>query len=92
MSESIFIAERYIAGLGMAEFRALAERLTIATAAMRAEGRSIRWLRSFGVLEDEACLCVFLADNVADVQEANRRAEAEWERIIPAFVLENQQD
>jgi hypothetical protein len=91
MPESIFLAERYIARLGAAEFRALADSLTVATAAMRAEGHRIRWVRSYGVLDDEACLCVFLADNVADVEEANRRAGAEWERIIPAFVLENEQ-
>lgn len=92
MPERTFLAESYIPGLRQSEFRALAERLTEATAAMRAEGHHIRWLRSLAILEDETCLCIFWSDNVATVEKANRRAEVEYERIVPAIVLDGDHD
>lgn len=86
---SIFLVERYIPQLERADIELLAERLAAASAELQAEGRDVHWLRSLAVPDDETCLCIFSAQTRADVEEANRRASAAYERIIETLTLEN---
>lgn len=76
-------------GLRPAQVDDLARRLRSAAAELRSEGRSVEWLRSVALLEDEACLCSFRAATAADVDEANVRAEAGYDRIVAAHETEN---
>lgn len=57
---------------------------------MRAEGRHIHWVRSLGLPNDETCLCIFSARNREDVEEANRRADADYERIVAALSFDRE--
>jgi hypothetical protein len=90
MPETTFIVERYIPHLEPSDVHALADRLAAATAQMQAEGHNIRWLHSFALLDDETCLCVFSADDSAEVYEANHRASADHERIVPVIAVDNE--
>jgi hypothetical protein len=83
-----FLVERYIPRLQAADVTALARRVAAAGAELRAEGRPVRWLRSVAIPDDETCLCTFSAHSAVDVEEANRRAGAAYERIIPVLVIE----
>ena len=82
-----FLVERYLPGLRADELEAFTTRLAAATAAVRADGRSVRWLRSVALPEEDTCLCVFRAASREDVEEANRRAGAPYERIVPAVTV-----
>lgn len=84
-----FLVERYIPRLQAADVTALTERVTAVTAELQAEGRHVRWLRSFAIPNEETCLCTFSAHTRTDVEEANRRAGAAYERIIPILVIEH---
>lgn len=75
-----FLVERYIPRLRPGDVDLLTRRLAAATAQLRAQGRDIRWLRSHAFPDDETCLCIFAAEARADVEEANRRAGAAYER------------
>ena len=86
---SIFLVERYIPQLQTSEIEALTRRLDAASAQLRTEGRDVHWLRSLALLDDETCLCIFSAHNRADVEEANRRAAATYERIVDTVAIEN---
>jgi hypothetical protein len=91
MSGQTFLVERYLPGLGAAGLEALAARLTSAAAEVeRDTSRPVRWLCSIALFGDETCLCVFSARTREDVEEANRRANAAFERIVPAAIAELQ--
>lgn len=53
-------------------------------AALRAEGRHVRHLRSTFLPADEICVHLFEADSAALVDEASRRAGIPSERIVEA--------
>lgn len=84
-----FLVERYIPRLQLADIDLLARRLAIATAQLRGEGHDVHWLRSHAVPDDETCLCVFAARTRADVEEANRLAGSEYERILETPTVES---
>jgi hypothetical protein len=48
------------------------------------EGRSIRYVRTIVVPEDELCLHVFEADSADTVDELGRRAEEPFDRVVAA--------
>jgi hypothetical protein len=90
MSGATFLVERYIPGLQAVHVEALARRLASASAQVEADvRRPVRWLRSVALLEDETCLCTFSACSCDDVEEANRRANATYERIVPTTTVEH---
>jgi hypothetical protein len=86
---SAFLVERYIPRLQPADVELLTRRLAAATAQLRAEGRNVEWLRSLALPDDETCLCIFSARSRADVEEANRRAGADYERIVETLTVEH---
>ena len=85
-TERLFLVERYVPELEGGRLAELGRRLAAATEAMRGEGCDVEWVQSVALPGDEACLCLFRAADEAAVAEANRRAEAEFDRICPAFV------
>jgi Nickel responsive protein SCO4226-like len=83
-----FLVERYIPRLRPADINVLAVKLAAATAQLRAEGREVYWLRSYALPTDETCLCIFAARTRADVEEANRRAQTAYERILETHTVD----
>ncbi len=84
----VFLVERFLAGAQPAAVEQLAAGLEAASAELRAEGRQVFWLRSLAVADDETCLCVFAAEQAADVEAANRLAGAGYERIVAGIAVE----
>jgi hypothetical protein len=87
----IFLVERYIPRLQPGDAEQMAHRLAVATAQLRAEGHDVRWLRSHALPDEETCLCLFTARRRKDVEEANRRADAAYERVVAVLTLESDQ-
>lgn len=86
---TLFLVERYLPGLRPGQVDELGRCLHRAAAELRREGRSVEWLRSVALVDDETCLCTFAAASIAEVVEANLRAGAAYERIVEAIHAEN---
>jgi hypothetical protein len=86
-SSSTFLVEHYWPGVTVESFRAAAERVGEATAALAREGAAIRFLHSTVVPADEAAFCAFHADSAALVEEAYSRAGVSFERLVETVEL-----
>lgn len=82
-----YVVERYLPGLSKSELLCSLDRVHRAAKALRREGKSVRYMGSTIILEDEACFCQFVAQSEAVVAEANRRAGARFDRIVPVVVV-----
>jgi hypothetical protein len=58
-----------------------------AAAQLTGEGRSIRYVRTIIVPEDELCLHVFEAESAATVAELGRRADGRFDRVVAALQI-----
>jgi hypothetical protein len=82
----VYVVERYVPGLSRSDLLAALERLRKATRG-RSEEAQVRYLGSTIVLQDDACFCQFEGPSEAAVAEANRRARAPFDRIVPAVAV-----
>jgi uncharacterized protein DUF4242 len=76
----VYVVERYLPGLARSDLLAALDRLASETA-------DVRYLGSTIVLEDEACFCQFEGPSEEAVADANRRANAPFDRIVPAVAV-----
>ena len=83
----VYVVERYLPGLSRSDLSLRLSRLEPATEALRTEGSAVRYLGSTIVPEDEACFCEFEGPSVSAIAEANRRAGAPFDRIVPALAV-----
>jgi hypothetical protein len=88
----VYVVERYLPGVSAEELERLIERLGRATRELRREGTPIRHLGSTIVPHDEACFCQFEAQAEQAVVEANRRAKAPFDRIVPGVAVASMAD
>jgi hypothetical protein len=51
---------------------------------LTAEGKSVRYIRSTFIPDEQKCMCLFEAPNPENVREANERAEIPFTRIVLA--------
>ncbi|HJR94928.1 MAG TPA: nickel-binding protein [Gaiellaceae bacterium] len=79
-----FLVEHYWPGVTAQEFGDAAGRVQASSAELAAGGERIRYLHSTLVPEDEAAFCVFEAATSTLVEEAYRRADVRFERLVPA--------
>ena len=84
----VYVVERYLPGLSGADLLPRLSRLEPVIEELRREGSGVRYLGSTIVLEDEACFCQLEASSVAEVTEANRRADLPFDRIVPAVLIQ----
>lgn len=83
----VFAADRHLPGISM-EGLAGAQKAAIAQSERStAEGRPVTYIRSMYVPEDDRCMCLFEAENAADVERVNRDAGIPFERVVPAHDL-----
>jgi hypothetical protein len=82
-----FLVEHYWPGVTEAAFAAAAERVRESAEELGREGRSVRYLHSTLVPEDESAFCLFEADSEAAVEEAYARASVSYERIRDALQI-----
>jgi Protein of unknown function (DUF4242) len=83
-----FVVEHYRPGLSDGELRQLAERVRDAVAAMGRAGRSIRYVSSTLVPEDDYFQTVVEATSERVVRDAHERAGVSFERISVAIPIE----
>ena len=76
-----YLIEAYVAGGDIAD---LQDRARATAAAMRGEGREVRYLRSVLVRADETCFHLFEAASVSVVEAAVARAGLACDRIVEA--------
>lgn len=79
-----FLIEQYRPGITVAEFSDAARRVCALADDLTSQGRSIRYLHSTLVLDDEAAFCVLDAESMSLVEEAFARAGVRYERIVRA--------
>ena len=80
-----YCLETYLAGGSPAALEAAAEHARAAAESFGARGRSVRYLRSTYLPEDETCLHFFAAASVEAVAEAARQAGLTGDRITRAI-------
>jgi len=77
-----FLVELYVSRAGADGADRETRRARCAAAALTAEGRPVRLVRSIFVPEDETCFLLVEADTVAAVHEAASRAAVPFERVL----------
>jgi hypothetical protein len=81
---TVYLLESYLAGAGEPDLGDLAEYLNKAAHAFTEEGRSVRYLRSTYVPEDETCFHYVEAPTASVAERFARRAELPFDRILEA--------
>ena len=79
-----YLVERYLPGLGAADFEALRGRIAAAAAGAAAQGLEVRYLGSTFVPDEESCFCRFQSADVRAVRRVCELAEVPFARIHEA--------
>ena len=76
-----YLVETYIPNLDEATAADLSARLQAAIRELQREGRALRWLRSFALLEEETYSWMLTAADRDDVARVNRRAGVTFDHV-----------
>jgi hypothetical protein len=79
-----YVVEQYVPA-AEASLAETAERVRLAADELAREGRSVRYLRSIVIPDDDTCFHVFEGSCADDVREASRRAALDYDRIVEAL-------
>jgi len=79
------MVERHLPGITSDQLSAAAARAKATTAQMSEEGTPIRYLRSTFVPSEEKCYCLFDGPSADAVEQANKRADIPYERVVEAI-------
>lgn len=80
-----YMVERHLPGITSDQLSAAAARAKATTAQMSEEGTPIRYLRSTFVPSEEKCYCLFDGPSADAVEQANKRADIPYERVVEAI-------
>lgn len=80
-----YMVERHLPGITSDQLSAAAARAKVTTAQMSEEGTPIRYLRSTFVPSEEKCYCLFDGPSADAVEQANKRADIPYERVVEAI-------
>jgi hypothetical protein len=83
-----FLLEVYMSRSDRCAVGDAADRAAVAAQRVRRDGRSVRYLRSIFVPEDETCFLVYEAASIDDVRRAARLAGLPADRIVEALEME----
>ncbi len=83
----VYVVERYLPDVSPEELERMIERLGRVTRELQQEGTPVHHLGSTIVPDDEACFCQFEAPSEQAVVEANRRADAPFDRIVSGVAV-----
>jgi Protein of unknown function (DUF4242) len=83
-----YLVELYVSGHDVGELEHLAARAARAADELERQGKSIRYLRSIFVPEEEMCFHLYAAKSVVEVREASERAGVHPERVAVAIEAE----
>ena len=77
-----FFIESYVPGLDQATAAALSSRLRAAISELQREGRTIAWLRSFALVDEETFVWMLRTADVGDVARVNQRARVPSDHVV----------
>ncbi len=80
-----YMVERHLPGITSDQLAAAAASAKSTTAQMSEEGTPIRYLRSTYVPGEEKCYCLFDGPSADAVEQANKRADIPYERVVEAM-------
>ena len=79
-----FFVESYVPRLDEATAAALSSRLRAVIAELRREGRTLEWLRSFALVDEETYVWMLRAADVDEIALVNQRARVPYDHIVEA--------
>ena len=79
-----FFVESYVPRLDDATAAALSSRLRAAIAELRREGRTLEWLRSFALVDEETYVWMLKAADVDEIALVNQRALVPYHHVVEA--------
>lgn len=77
-----FFVEGYVPGLDQEAAAALSSRLRAAIAELQRDGRTIAWLRSFALVDEETFVWMLTATDAGDVARVNQRAQVPYDHVV----------
>ncbi len=80
-----YMVERHLPGITPDQLSAAAGQAKATTAEMSEAGTPVRYLRSTFVPGEEKCYCLFEGPSAEAVEEANKRAEIPYDRVVEAM-------
>jgi hypothetical protein len=84
---TVYMVERNLKGIAMQDLAA-AQQLAIRTAEnFSSAGTPMRYIRSTFAPADGRCMCLFEADNAADVRRLNDEAKLPYSQVVEALDL-----
>jgi hypothetical protein len=83
-----FLVESYVPLLDACAAAAISGRIRTAVTELLEEGVTIRWLRSFAVVDEQTYFCVLAASDIAAVVEANGRAQFGYDHIVEVIAID----
>jgi uncharacterized protein DUF4242 len=84
---SHYMVERYLPGISEQELRQVCARARDVALAMSAEGAAVRHLATAFLAAEESVFCLFEAQSIDAVSEANRRAGFPFARITETLLV-----
>ena len=80
-----YLVEVYVSAQAAGELERMAARAARAAEELKGQGKSVRYVRSILVPEEETCFHVYAASSAAEVREASERAGLRPERVAAAI-------
>ena len=80
-----YMVERHLPGITSDQLSGAAARAKSTTSQMTEEGTPVRYLRSTFVPGEEKCYCLFEGPSAEVVEQANKRADVPYERVVEAM-------
>ena len=84
-SLAMFVADRTLPRMTEELLAEVQRLLHQAARRVSSTGETVRYLRCIYMPEDDRCICVFEADNLATVRKVNEIAQVPFRRISPAI-------
>jgi hypothetical protein len=79
-----FFVESYVPRLDEATAAALSSQLRAAIADLRREGRTLEWLRSFALVDEETYVWMLKAADFDEIALVNQRARVPYGHVVEA--------
>ena len=84
---AVYMADRDLPGITMEQLAAAQQAAIKTSEEFTAEGKSVRYIRSMFVPEEDHCMCLFESDSPELVKQVNDKAGIPYTRVVKAMDL-----
>jgi len=84
---TVYMVERNLKGIQMNDLAAAQQAAIAKAQEFTASGKPVRYIRSTFAPEDGRCMCLFEANDPADVERLNDEARIPYHRVVEAMDL-----